>query len=343
MNPLRVGEVRRMPGEFAVACVPARRRELGAEIDQPVARQLLLAERLRDAENLLLAIEGPARLQVAEVPLRRHLRQPGDPRVFAHDHRGIGGGDDEDVERRLGVRPRRELADASGLSRSSGRPRRSAVGAKAGEVEGAVGLMDEHAPAVGADEPLHRRAGAVNREPVAVGVGVRLAVRHAIGRAFLVVLHAALAEAEQRALRQEEQHVGGRLVEGEALDGLALRGLDVQRRRSGGDADDDVAGTHAGVGAAASGRQRRPEGVLGERAREGHGGAGRGGRANRQPHGPRADGGHLDVGGDAGDGPERQSGSLADRQAVGDGQTRAGEAQVFQRVASCDLSRHVRI
>ena len=44
---LRIGKVLGLPGELAVARVPARRRELGAEIDQRVARQLLLAERPR--------------------------------------------------------------------------------------------------------------------------------------------------------------------------------------------------------------------------------------------------------------------------------------------------------
>ena len=52
---LRVGKVLRLPAELAVARVPSRRRELGAEIDQRVARQLLLAERARHPVDLVRA------------------------------------------------------------------------------------------------------------------------------------------------------------------------------------------------------------------------------------------------------------------------------------------------
>ena len=73
-------------------------------------------------------------------------------------------------------------------------------------------------PAVGADEPLNRRARAVSREPVAVGS--TLAVAHLIGRALAVELRAALAEAEQRTLRQQERHPRRRRVERQSLERL---------------------------------------------------------------------------------------------------------------------------
>src|SRR5687767_5514657 len=49
----RIGEVARVPGELAVARVPAGRSELGTEIDERVARQTLVAELARDAEYLI--------------------------------------------------------------------------------------------------------------------------------------------------------------------------------------------------------------------------------------------------------------------------------------------------
>ena len=102
---LRIREVLLLPPELAVACVPSRRRELRAEIDQPVARQLLLAERLRDPHHLVWARQGSMRLQVTERPQRRQLRASGDARVFAEDDLGIRRRHDEDVERqRLGGR-----------------------------------------------------------------------------------------------------------------------------------------------------------------------------------------------------------------------------------------------
>ena len=139
-----------MPGELAVARVPSRRRELGAEVDQRVARQLLLAHRARDAEDLVGSVERAMRLLIAERPARRHLRQAGDARVLAHDDRRIAS------TRR---RTRRAAAPTQPAARSDL--------AVPGEVERAVRLMDEHRPAVRADEPLDRRARAVRREAIA--------------------------------------------------------------------------------------------------------------------------------------------------------------------------------
>ena len=83
------GKVLLLPPELAVARVPARGRELGAEIDERVARQLLLAERLRDGQDLVRPGERPVRLHVAERPLRGQFRQAGDACVFAHDHERV--------------------------------------------------------------------------------------------------------------------------------------------------------------------------------------------------------------------------------------------------------------
>ena len=148
-HALRIGKVLLLPPELAVARVPARRRELGAEIDERVARQLLLAKRLRDRQDLVRPRQRPVRLHVAERPLRRHLRQAGDARVLAHD------------------RPADRATTTTNTSsgRAGGGGRELAVGA--GEVERAVRVMDEHPPPVGADQPLDRRTRAVGLELVA--------------------------------------------------------------------------------------------------------------------------------------------------------------------------------
>jgi hypothetical protein len=79
---LRIGEVLSLPFELAVACVPSRRAELGAEIDQRVARQLLFAERARDPVDLIGSGERPVRLHVSERPKRRKFGKTRDPRVL---------------------------------------------------------------------------------------------------------------------------------------------------------------------------------------------------------------------------------------------------------------------
>ena len=157
------------------------------------------------------------RLHVAERPLRRQFRKAGDAGVLAHDHERVARRHDEDVERGAGGRGR-ELA------------------VRAGEVEGAVRVMDEHAPPVGADQPLDRRARAVGLQLVAA-----LAVAHAIGLALAIELRAALTETEERPLRQEERHVRRLRVEHQPLHGHAGGRLDVERRRLRGEAHGQVA------------------------------------------------------------------------------------------------------
>ena len=99
--------------------------------------------------------------------------------------------------------------------------------------------MDEHAPPVGADQPLNRRARAVGLELVPA-----LAVAHAIGLALAIELRAALAETEERPLRQEERHVRRLRVEHQPLHGHAGGRLDVERRRLRGEAHGQVPGAH---------------------------------------------------------------------------------------------------
>src|SRR5687767_10832695 len=94
-----IGEVGLVPGELAVARVPSRRRELGAQVDERVAGELFLAKRLRDAEDFFWTIERARRLLIAERPHRRHLGQPGDTRVLAHDRRRLRSSDHEYIER----------------------------------------------------------------------------------------------------------------------------------------------------------------------------------------------------------------------------------------------------
>ena len=86
---LRLGKVRRMPGELSVPRVPSRGRELRAEVDERVARQLLFPHGSRDAENLIGPGERAVRLLITERPASGQLRQAGDARVFAHDDRGV--------------------------------------------------------------------------------------------------------------------------------------------------------------------------------------------------------------------------------------------------------------
>ena len=177
---LRIREDVLLPLELAVVRVPARRTEVGAEIDQRVARQLLLAHRLRDPHDFVGARERAMRLLVAERPQRRHLGQPGDARVLAHDRRRILRDDEEAVERQRRAAVRRRAL----------RPRRS---------NGAERLVDEERPAVGADQPLDRHAAAVRAQLVAA-----LPVPHRVDDAAAIELRASFAEPEERRLAGEE-------------------------------------------------------------------------------------------------------------------------------------------
>ena len=73
-----------------------------------------------------------------------------------------------------------------------------------GQVERPVGLMDEHRPAGGADQPGHGHPPAVRPQPVSA-----LAAPHPIDRAAAIELRAALAQAEDRAVAQVEGERAG--------------------------------------------------------------------------------------------------------------------------------------
>ena len=125
------------------------------------------------------------------------------------------------------------------MKRSTGRPGSGGceLPVGAGEVERALGMVDEHAPAVGADQPLDRPAGAVRLELVAA-----LTIAHAIDLPFAVELRPTLPEAEQRSLRQQEGHVRRLGVECQPLDEHAVGRLDMEGGRLGGEAHGQVAG-----------------------------------------------------------------------------------------------------
>ena len=84
--------------------------------------------------------------------------------------------------------------------------------------------MDEHAPAVGADQPLNRDTRAMRRQLISTlsaAGGKRLALA--------IELWTALAEPEQRPARQDERHVGRLRIEAQTLHRPARRRLDVNR------------------------------------------------------------------------------------------------------------------
>ncbi len=217
-----VGEVRGVPGELAVVRVPPGRAEIGAEVDERVAWEPLLAHRPRHRHHLLAPGERAVRLLVSQRPSRRQLREPGDSRVFAHDRCGIARRDHEDVER----------------ERSAIRGREHA--AVAGEVERAVRLMDEQRPPAGADEPLDRRTRAVRRQLVSA-----LAVDHRVLRSAAVELRPALSHAEYRPVAERETHLRRLGVEPERLHERAAPVEHANGRGPVGDLDGQIAGAHS--------------------------------------------------------------------------------------------------
>ena len=75
--------------------------------------------------------------------------------------------------------------------------------------------MDEHAPPIGADQPLDRHPSAVGPELIAA-----LTVPHPIGRTLAIELRSALAEPEQRSLGQLKPHARSIGVEDQPLHGV---------------------------------------------------------------------------------------------------------------------------
>ncbi len=224
---LRLREVFRVPGELAVVRIPARGDEVGAEIDERIARQLLLAELARDAHDLIGPAQVAVRLHVTEGPASGELGESRDARILAHDDQRIRGRDHEEIHRqsRFGLRSHLPFFP--------------------GEVERAGGLIDEDRPAVGADQPLRRYARAVCRQSIrARPFGLRaLTVAHRVDRTLAVELRTAFAEAEQRAARQEKRQSWFRHVEREALYHLPVECLHVDGGRIFREADYEIART----------------------------------------------------------------------------------------------------
>src|SRR5439155_24360030 len=79
--------------------IPARRAETGAQINERLAGELLLAKGFRLFQDLLGAGERAVRLLIAESPERRHLRVACEPRVLGHEARRLSRADDEQVDR----------------------------------------------------------------------------------------------------------------------------------------------------------------------------------------------------------------------------------------------------
>src|SRR4029450_11190198 len=111
-------------------------------------------------------------------PQRRQFRMARDPGVLGHDHFRVPRGDEEQIERSRRF-ARRELA----------------LGSR--EIKRALWMMNEHGPAISADQPLNRHARAMRAQLVSA-----LAVTHAIDRALAVELRPALAQSPQRTFRQ---------------------------------------------------------------------------------------------------------------------------------------------
>ena len=170
----------------------------------------------------------------------------GEPRVLGHDDGGLARSHDEEIERQR-----------------RGRSGRLEPALRAGEVERAEGLVDEHRPAARADQPGDGDASAVRAKLVAA-----LPAAHAVVGSAPVELRAAFAETEQRRLACRERN-GARLrIDPQPLDGFAADG---EPERVGREVDAQRAvlnGPRAGV--ADFGERRTPRGSD-QRAVRGHG------------------------------------------------------------------------
>ena len=193
----RIGKIPGVPRELPVSCVPARRRELGAQIDQGVAGQPLLSKGARNAQHFLGTGEGAVGLHVSEGPSCGQLRIASDDGVFAEQHRRIAGGHDEDVERQQGGRGEATLG--------------------AGEVECPERLVDIQTPTLGADYPLNRDARAVCVQPVSV-----LTVPHLVRRTSSIELRTAFTERKQGATAEKKRKGVGGEVRAQLLDDAAV-------------------------------------------------------------------------------------------------------------------------
>ncbi|GBC78216.1 hypothetical protein HRbin08_01703 [bacterium HR08] len=208
--------------ERSVGRVPARRSESRPQVDEHVARQLLLAEGSGDRQDFIRTGERAMRLLIAEGPQGRHLGQSCEAGIFGHDLGRLLRSDDEDVQRK----------------RSFGRtwleaPLRSC------EIERPIGLMHEHRPTGRPDEPGDRHAPTVRAQAIP-----SLTAAHEIARAPTIELWPALSETENRSLAQEKIHRAGARIEPQPLHEAPFARLDMNRQWFRGKPDDEFSRWH---------------------------------------------------------------------------------------------------
>ena len=219
---VRIGEHLLVERELAVVGVPAGRAEAGAEVDHRLARQLLLAERLRLLQDLLAAGERAMRLLIAERPQGRHLRMAGEPRVLRHDHRRVAAADDEDVDRL------RNPVDGGAPSRIAA-PDKAAF--RSVQLERALRLMNEHGRSAGVHQPWHRHATAVGPQLITA----LAAARRQRGSAA-IELRSTFAKAEDGSSTDREREHAEHVVDPKPLNHPSVSRIDIDpellRRRS---------------------------------------------------------------------------------------------------------------
>ena len=121
-------------------------------------------------------------------------------------------------------------------------------------------MMDEHPPSVCPDQPLNRRAPAMGPQLVAA-----LPVSHSINGSLAIELRSAFPQAQQRPSGEQKRRAGCLGIHRQLLHGDASARLDMQRRGTLREADDEIAGADRLEGGCAP----RPSGSLaGDRLRE---------------------------------------------------------------------------
>src|SRR5438128_8163233 len=169
----RPGKRRRVEFEGPMTYVPPCRAVSGAQVNQGIAGQILLAEALGDGSRFLWPGQSTVRLHVPKHPLGRHDRPPGQPDILQEGVGRLTQGDDENVQW--------FLAD-----RFLAGDEPSFVPA---EVELSPRSMNEQCPAVGTDKERDENRSSVGRQQ-----GRHLAVYQAMPCTATVKLLAAFAE-----------------------------------------------------------------------------------------------------------------------------------------------------
>src|SRR6266567_6206558 len=124
----------RVPGKRAVLRIPARWAEPGPQVNQSIAGKLLFTECFRLCEHLFPGRKCAVRLLISETPQRRDFCMPCQVGVFGHNRGWIRRYDNENVERKRGVRIWRYK-----------------FALRAAEIERSKRVMKEHRPTGGAD------------------------------------------------------------------------------------------------------------------------------------------------------------------------------------------------